>query len=66
MNLPENIPVENAAVIRKINSKVMELTFEEIEIINEILIFHDCEFSAQAERISELLSVSHYSILELL
>ena len=52
--------------INSINQKVMELTTDERETILAILLFHECEPSAAAERISELLGVDHYAILELL
>ncbi len=56
----------NANIIKVINSKIVELTPDEISTVNSYLEFHECEASAAAERISEFLEVSYESIYELL
>jgi len=53
-------------IINKIEKKICSLDQSDKDYINWVLLFHECEPSAAAERISEHLNVSYESIYELL
>ncbi len=56
----------NEQIIKAINTKVYELTESEKESINELLLFHEFEPSAAAERIAEELDVSYEVIHDII
>lgn len=56
----------NNRILNDIEKKVCQLTDEERNDIEELLLYHDSEPMAAAERISELLGVSYECIFELL
>ena len=65
-NIPEVPTIDCTITLDKIEKKICRLDDDERETIKEILLFHGCEASAAAERISELLGVSFQSIYEII
>ncbi len=65
-NVPEIPTINCSDTLSNIESKVCQLSEDEKESINNILLFHGCEPSAAAERISELLDVDYSAIYDLL
>jgi len=53
-------------IIKAIEKKVCTLDDSEREDIKEILLYHECEPMAAAERISELLKVDYQAIFDIL
>ena len=56
----------NNRILNDIEKKICHLEDDERNEIEELLVFHECEPMAAAERISELLGVSYQSIFDLL
>ena len=56
----------NNRILNDIEKKISHLEDDERNEIEELLVFHECEPMAAAERISELLGVSYQSIFDLL
>ncbi len=52
-------------VISEIEKRVYELSNDEKETINELLLYHYCEPSAAAERIANELNVNYGCIYEI-
>lgn len=65
-NVPEVPTINWRTIIYKIESKICKLDSEEREEVKELLLFHGCEPSAAAERISDLLGVDYSAIFDLL
>lgn len=65
-NVPEVPTIDYKATISQIEKKVCRLEDDEREQVKELLLYHGCEPSAAAERISELLGVSYSAIFDLL
>ncbi len=53
-------------IIGIINKKIHTLEDNDVDVISEILLFHECEPMAAAERISQYLGVSYECIFEIL
>lgn len=65
-NVPAVPELNVKLIISKIENKVQSLELDEKESIINILLYHSCEPSAAAERISELLQVDYSAIFDLL
>ena len=56
----------NNRILNDIEKKICHLEDEERQSIEELLVYHEAEPMAAAERISELLGVSYQSIFDIL